>query len=196
MSTHIQKWKTEHTNYRKLLTLLETRAQQFSGGERPEYELMSDVIYYMTQYPDRFHHPREDVAFKALLERDPGAKPVVDELTGQHEAIARSGAALSEDLSAAAADAIVARATIEADVQGYVALMREHMAQEERDVFPRLSRSLTDADWFVVDSAIHFKADPLFDEHVEQRFQAIHRQIADRAGCGCTTPVVQPCCVE
>jgi len=188
MSAHIQQWKTEHANYRRLLDLLETLTQRFSGSDRPEYELMSDIIYYMTQYPDRFHHPREDIAFKALVERDSEAQRLVDEVAGQHVDIAQSGATLSADLSAAAADAMIARATIETAVHDYVTVLRKHMDQEEREIFPRLASTLKDSDWFIVDSAFHFSADPLFGENVQQRFQTLHRQIANQAGCGCTEP--------
>jgi hemerythrin-like domain-containing protein len=194
MSAHILKLQAEHANYRKLLDLLEARAQQFSDSDRPEYELMSDIIYYMTQYPDRFHHPREDIAFRALLDRDPEAQAVVDVLANQHAAIARSGATLSADLGAAATDAMMSRATIETDVRHYVALMRGHMDQEEREIFPRLARFLKESDWFIADSAFHFQADPLFGESVQKRFQAIHRQIALQAGCGCTEAVEPRCC--
>ena len=63
MNRHIRKWQAEHANYRRLLDLLRSETERFTAGGQPDYELMSDVVHYMTQYPDRFHHPREDVAF-------------------------------------------------------------------------------------------------------------------------------------
>ena len=195
-ATHIVKWQAEHANYRKLLDLLETQTQLFAKGDQPDYELMSDVIYYMTQFPDRYHHPREDVAFKMLLDRDPSARHVVDDLATQHEAIATIGAAIHADLSAAAGGAMMARATIETDVRDYVSFLRRHFDQEEREIFPRLAVFLTKADWFMVASAIHLNADPLFGESVQARFQALHRHIARHAGCGCETPKETACCLE
>lgn len=196
MPTHIQHWKAEIANYRKLLNLLEVLAQQFSGSDRPEYELMSDILYYMTQYPDRFHHPREDIAFKALLKHDPEAQHIVDELAGQHVKIAQSGATLSADLSAAAADAMIARATIEDALRDYVTVLRDHMDQEEREIFPRLASSLKESDWLSIDSAIDFGTDPLFGESVQQRFHVLHRQIASQAGCDCPDPAEPRCSLD
>lgn len=196
MSAHTRKWQAEHANYRKLLDLLETQTQLFANGEQPDYELMSDVIYYMTQYPDRFHHPREDVAFKVLLERDPAAQPLVDDLAGQHEAIGRTGAALHADLSAAAAGAMMPRAVVETDVHDYVTFLRRHMDQEEREIFPRLATFLTEGDWFLVASAIHLNADPLFGESVQARFRALHRHIAQQVHCTCEDPVESACCLD
>lgn len=196
MSAHITKWKAEHANYCKLLDLLETHTELFARGEQPDYELMADVVYYLTQYPDRFHHPREDVAFGMLLAYDPSAQGVVDELASQHRQIETSGATLAADLAAAAGGAMMSRATIVEDVCRYVAFLVRHMDEEEREIFPRLAASLQKKDWFLVDSAIHFTADPLFGEDVQARFSTIHRQIADHAGCGCSDPAEKACCLE
>ena len=195
MTGHVPKWCADHANYRKLLDLLEAQTALFADGE-PNYDLMSDVLYYLTQYPDRFHHRREDVAFRALLDRDPDSRDVVEKLFGQHEALAQSGAKLVEDLRAAADGTMMSRATIQADVDEYAAFRRGHMDIEEREVFPRLATALGETDWFLIDSTIHFDDDPLFGPTVQARFSALHRQIAAQAGCGCTEPVEPPCCSE
>lgn len=88
------------------------------------------------------------------------------------------------------------RTRIEADVRDYAAFLRTHMEREEREIFPRLAALLTTEDWFLIDSAIHFGADPLFGEIVQARFTAIRRQIANEAGCGCTEPAEPVCCAE
>jgi hemerythrin-like domain-containing protein len=195
MAGHILEWQAEHANYRRLLDLLDTQTGVFTCGDRPDYELMADVIHYMTQYPDHFHHPREDAAFARLRSHDPAAGAIVAELAGQHERIRRSGAMLAADLAGAADGAMMPRARIAADVRDYATLLRTHMEQEEREVFPRLAALLTTADWFLIDSAIHFRPDPLFGDRVQARFAALHRRIADRAGCGCTAPAERVCCV-
>lgn len=196
MSGHTLKWQAEHANYHKLLDLLQSQTELFVHGEQPDYELMSDIVYYMTQYPDRFHHPREDVAFRQLLARDPTMESVVSELAGQHRRISESGVILAADLNAAAAGAMMTRATLEADVRKYVAFLKDHMNIEECEIFPRLAELLAETDWFLVDSAIHFVADPIFGDSVQERFRTIHRQIANQAGCGCKEPAERVCCLE
>jgi hemerythrin-like domain-containing protein len=62
---------------------------------------MSDILYYMIHYPDLFHHPREDVIFSRLMERDPSVAQGVEELARQHRVIAESGARLHENLAGA-----------------------------------------------------------------------------------------------
>ena len=43
--------------------LLRRELDAFHSGERPNYELMLDIISYLREYSDEMHHPREDVAF-------------------------------------------------------------------------------------------------------------------------------------
>ena len=90
----------------------------------------------------------------------------------------------------------MSRATLVGDVCRYVAFLRSHMDKEEREIFPRLAASLQKEDWFLVDSAIHFSADPLFGDAVQERFRGIQRQIAGQAGCGCADLTEKACCLE
>lgn len=196
MTAQIQKWQTEHANYRKLLDLLQALTVPLVRGEDPDYDLMADVVYYMTQYPDRYHHPREDVAFRRLLPHDPEAETLIAALADEHRSIAESGAKLAADLGAAAAGTMMPRATLQADVLDYTNFLKDHMAIEEREIFPRLAASLGDEEWFLVDSAIHFAWDPIFGDTVQDRFKSIHRRIADQAGCGCKEPAEAACCLE
>ena len=196
MSAHVQKWQAEHANYRKLLDLLEALTAAFVHGDELDYELMADIVYYMTQYPDRYHHPREDAAFSRLLAHAPQVAPLIEHLADAHRSIAESGARLATDLGAAAAGTMMPRATLQADVRDYVAFLRDHMDTEEREIFPRLAASLGADEWFLVDSAIHFAWDPIFGETVQERFKSIHRRIAGQAGCGCKEPAEAACCLE
>lgn len=196
MSAHLQKWQTEHANYRKLLDLLEALTANFVLGEEPDYELMADIVYYTTQYPDRYHHPLEDAAFSRLLPHHPQLESLIGALADEHRLIAESGARLAGDLSAAAAGTMMTRTTLQADVRDYATFLKDHLEIEEREIFPRLAASLGADEWFLVDSAIHFAWDPIFGDAIQERFKSIHRRIAVQAGCGCQEPAERTCCLE
>jgi hemerythrin-like domain-containing protein len=63
MANEIMRLREEHVHFRKLLDLLEKQLNFFHVGETPDYSLLTDVLHYMINYPDRFHHPTEDVIF-------------------------------------------------------------------------------------------------------------------------------------
>jgi len=185
MTNHIDKLQSEHTDFAKLLDLLEAQIGLFRHGERPDYNLMLDIFYYMTNYPDRFHHPKEDLAFARLAERDAGTRPAVEELGRQHRVIAESGSRFVGNLNAALAGAMLTRESVERPGLEYVAFYRNHMKMEERELFPIARTLLRDDDWVEIGAAIAPTGDPLFGSRVEERFRTIHQQIARGAGCGC-----------
>ena len=57
MAEPIAVWHAEHVRFGQLLDLLEKQVAVFHGGERVNYELMRDILYYLRHFPDRFHHP-------------------------------------------------------------------------------------------------------------------------------------------
>ena len=182
MSNQIEKWKAEHVEFIRLLGMLKSQIGLFHQQAEANYELMLDIVYYLTQYPDRFHHPREDIAFAKLVERDASARPRVHELLGEHKVIAASGKRLVEQLNGILAGAILEREAVEMDAASYIVYYRQHMAREEADLFPRLEDVLGREDWRAVEDAITPQADPLFGREVGQRYQQLHRQILLAAG--------------
>jgi len=80
MRSEILRLRQEHANFRKLLDLLEEQLDLFHRGESPSYQLMTDILHYMINYPDHFHHSREDAIFACLAKRDPGTAKSVEEL--------------------------------------------------------------------------------------------------------------------
>jgi len=59
MSDSIAVWHAEHVNFATLLNRLEAELERFQEGGVPDYELMLDIMFYMTHYPDVLHHPKK-----------------------------------------------------------------------------------------------------------------------------------------
>ncbi len=185
MSDIIDTWRKDHVNFSRLLALLEVQIKLFHEDQTPDYTLMQDIIYYMTHYPDIFHHPKEDLVFDKVKEIDSAAQPVVDELMEQHRVLRESGMKLYGNLEAVIAGAMLSRASVEEPGETYIAYFRSHMKKEESEIFPLAAKLLSDQDWRDVDAAIPPPIDPLFGQTVNERYLALHRQIVDEAGCGC-----------
>jgi len=122
--------------FSRLLDLLERQVAAFQVGEQPNYDLMLDIIHYLRNYPDRVHHPQENVAFARLLERDSTLKPQIDRLLQEHRVIAAAGSTLLEHLDEVVAGALVPRSIVETAAATYLTYFRQHMATEDKDVIP------------------------------------------------------------
>ena len=171
-------WHTEHTYFHQLLGVLHKQVDLFHRGEQPNYELMQDIIGYLREYSDRFHHPREDVAFACLAKRCPELQLVLARLGQEHRVIAHAGEALLGQLRAIVGGAIVPRGELEVAAATYLVYYGNHIAKEEEDVLPRAAKELTKEDWDAVRKAVQPGPDPLFGGDPHERFRELRRQIA------------------
>ncbi len=179
----IEKWITEHRNFERLLKVLEQRLELLRQGGQPDYGLMLDIVYYMTQYPDRFHHPHEDAAFAQMA--DAKVNALIAESRQEHRLIAETGKALLEGLEEIASGIGQRRIEIDQPARNYIGYFRRNMQQEEATLFPLAQRVLTEEDWSVISAAAPKVSDPLFGGQGQERYRILQRLIASQAGCDC-----------
>ncbi len=184
MNDPVALWHADHANFARLLDLLERQVAAFQMGGQPNYDLMLNIMYYLRHYPDRFHHPQENVAFARLLEREPTMKPQIDRLLQEHHVIAAAGEILLEHLDEVVAGAFKPRSTIEAAAATYLTYYRQHLAAEDKEIIPRAAQLLRIMDWAAVAAAVPAEPDPLFGKDIEARYRTLRRQIALDAQSG------------
>jgi len=174
----VQFWHAEHVYFGHLLDLLRRQLDLLHQAERPNFQLILDVVSYLRDYGDECHHPREDRAFERLLARCPDLKQVLARLHQEHRVIAAAGQRLGELIEAALQDSPVRRAELETALATYLVYYGNHIAKEEEDVLTRAAQSLTAEDWEAVKHAVPSKHDPLFGSHPEARYRELRRQLA------------------
>ncbi len=184
MANPIAIWHAEHVYFRQLLDLLHKQVDAFHTGKRPNYELMVDIISYLRSYSDKFHHPREDVAFVRLAKHFPDMDLVLARLAQEHRVIAHAGEELLKLLNEILGDAIVPYSEVEVAAATYLVYYGNHIAKEEEDILGRAAQALTPEDWEAVRSAVPVVSDPLFGNHPEARYRELRRQIAREAESG------------
>jgi hemerythrin-like domain-containing protein len=174
-------WHAEHTNFAWLLALMDAQIALFHDGGDPDYELMVDVMFYLTHYADVRHHPKEDLAFARLKALDPKLAKTVDELARQHKALEHAGSTLIHMLDDILDGSMATRERVEAAAREYVDTLRKHMRTEETEILPSAAKLMSAQDWQAIHAAIAQIDDPLFGHNPEQRYVALHRQIARHA---------------
>jgi hemerythrin-like domain-containing protein len=178
MTNRVARWLEDHANFARLLDILEGELEAFHWAAKPDYRLMLDIMSYMTQYPDRFHHPPEELAFAKAAKKNPRIRATVELLKREHVALRVSGEALVRNLEAILNEAILPRIDVESSGREYIRDLRRHMRREEGEAFPVVARGLRAADWAEIDFAIEHRPDPLFGHAAEERFSMLRRQIA------------------
>jgi hemerythrin-like domain-containing protein len=181
MTSQIEQWRADHGNFSLLLSILEEQVAIFRDGESPDYDLMLEIVSYLRDYGDSYHHPREDAAFNILVARDPQMRLPINRLVQEHRVIAVAGEELAARLNQVINDAYVLRATVEAAAALYLAYYRHHLAAEEREVLPRARLLLNAQDWDVVARAAPSSADPLFGNSPTGTYARLAKLMAAKA---------------
>jgi hemerythrin-like domain-containing protein len=153
MHSAVAAWHEEHARFNRLLGLLQAEVDVFHRGERPNYERMLDIIVYLRDFADRYHHPREDAAFARLARHCPDLELPLARLAQEHRVIAHAGETLRGQLQAVLDGAVIPRAEIEVAAATYLVYYGNHIAREEEDILPRAAEALTPADWQAVSEA-------------------------------------------
>lgn len=181
MSDTIAALTRDHANIAKLLDILESEFLAVEVGKTPDNPLMRDIMRYMGEHSDRFHHPKEDLIFAQLLKRDPSVRADVEELITEHVFIRLAGQEFIGLLHSSGTDSVDSREQLGKFGSRYIRSLREHMAKEELSLFPLADEVLTRKDWRVIDGAINTIDDPLFDEMTSEDYQRLFRLITEQS---------------
>jgi len=170
---------TDHRNMASMLDVLEAESNRLYDGQDGDYELMADVMRYMTVYPDAVHHPKEDMVYAELKAVRPDLSKGFDQIVIDHRELADLGMKLRNDVEAIMSGTALRRNVVVADALRYVRRLREHMQWEERDLFIRVEEMINDGHNLIVDSELHGRMDPVFGPEVEKRFGRLFDSIQE-----------------
>ena len=172
----------EHRSISAVRSGLKSLALMAGDGKlRPDFSVFRGMIYYIDAFPERMHHPKEDAhLFARLLERDPGARDLVEALQAEHV----TGAQLVRDLEQALLEfeQIWPRGAekFTATVEAYAQFHWSHMRREERELIPRAEKALTAEDWRGIEAAFAGNDDPIADLR-DKDFRALYPRIVNLA---------------
>jgi hemerythrin-like domain-containing protein len=162
--------------HRSLAAVLHALLAQFDDPvRRPEHALLRAMLFYIEQFPERLHHPKEEQhLFARLRARSDECDALIAELQAQHAA----GAAQFERLRSlldAGDDAAFARAA-----QAFAQDQWQHMRLEESLVLPAASRHVQADDWRAIAAAFEADVPPRLD--ASESFDALANRLLELAG--------------
>ena len=171
--------REDHRNMSAMLDLLSKQICHIRDGERPDYELIHDIMRYMTVYSDAVHHPKEDLLYTMMKGEQPELAQELGRVEPEHREIAGRGEILRADIEAVASGAAVTRERLVEDTEDYVRTLRKHMAWEEEDLFRRAKELIESEEDMFIDISNFDRMDPVFGPQREHSFENLLRNIKD-----------------
>jgi hemerythrin-like domain-containing protein len=181
MSYIIEVLRQEHCNIEKLLRVLERELDVFARGDRPDYEVVLAVVDYFMDYPDSCHHPKEDMIVGKLKSRDPVRAAAIGDLEAEHREGARRLRQVAQAVERVLSDQDLVRRNVDDIIRDFIDHERQHMAMEERVVFPAALNALRAEDWADIAAKLANRDDPFYQSDFERKFNALRRNILEMA---------------
>lgn len=169
--------KQDHINNSRLMDLLEWQVRLLENNSPANLKLVADIVEYIMNYPDLYHHPKEDLIFELLRHKDKEIEPVIDHLIDEHKVLTEAAINLSEMLGNINANEKSQIQILSDLLRKYINLSRSHMDIEESKLFPLAKQVLTSRDWADIDTGLDYKDDPLFGKVIYKQYQHIYDSI-------------------
>jgi hemerythrin-like domain-containing protein len=167
----------DHHQFQRLLYSLQKEVGLVEHGEHAiNLPLILVAMEYFQGYPERWHHPVEEVIFK-ILRRKIAAPACVIQILKQHgelEALAVRVQALFNapggKLSAPVQQVIEL-------YREFIALMSGHIDDENQQIYPLIERNLSAEDWAEVEKVAAEEPRPGVGEALQSKYQRLYNQI-------------------
>lgn len=164
----------------RMLRLMTRLSREITAGQPPDFVVLNDISDYLSGFPDECHHPKEDIIFRKLGERDPGLADICTDLEFEHGRLARLTHQFGDLLGEMEGGSNASPDSFVTAINSLTLTYRRHMALEEKHLFPLAIKKLRSEDWDEIHGVIFEKDDPLSDTS-SSRFQLLREEISQLA---------------
>lgn len=170
--------RVDHRNLTVLIDMLDAEADRLKALEDPDYDLLRDVMLYMTGYPDVVHHRKEDWVYAQMVAVRPAMQRDLIRIERDHTELAKLGTKLLNDIEAIESGTVMRRFDVVEDARQYVNRQRDHMRWEDEKLFPLVESLKGELDLSEAASNVATMRDPVFGPNVESGFHNLFDAIS------------------
>lgn len=172
---------TDHYHLQRLLNCLshEIDCYDFDSKQVPDLDIILSALDYLGTYPDKWHHPSEDIIFNRLLNRKVKASKLIKQLQVEHEKIALETKKINELFNSVADDCIVSADELLTGAKKFIELQKQHLNKENELIYPLMDTEFSEKEWREIEKEIKLQDDPLFSNRSKKEFDQLYRHILD-----------------
>lgn len=184
MNAILTRLRQDNDNLHHLLDVLDRQLRALQRGHAPDYQLMRDILHYLSQMPSRCRHRCEDRVRERLLRRQPELTGPLQQLSALREHLTDRSRECLTLTEAVLDEATVSRQALYTLGHDYVGAYRSHLRHIEHVLCRPAADALRAADWLLLETELHWREDRLSGEQVEAHYQSLRDRIAvEMASC-------------
>ena len=170
--------KQEHRSLTRVLHTMQALLNQVvSSYGSTEFGLLSAALYYVDDFQERCHHPKEDeYLFKALRAATSEFNGELDALEAGHVSSAHAVSQLHRYLVHYQGGSATGLDLLKAGVDTYATQMTAHMRREE-ELLERCADVISEPEWLRIADAFDENDDPLFGGNRREAFGRLYHRL-------------------
>lgn len=177
MTELLDRLAEDHRRLKRVMALLEASLDRFHQGEEPDYELLTEVLQYMSDYADQVHHPTEDLIYERALQQPGQGQDVLRHLMLQHQELSQLNRRFRASLEGIVNEEVIPRDEVEQQGRELLKVLNEHMALEDSQAFPILETYFEDSQWAELGRLAPRVSDPVFVDDNPEQFRALYNRL-------------------
>jgi hemerythrin-like domain-containing protein len=149
-----------------------------AGRMEPDFKLLNAMLYYLENFPEKLHHPKENEFLHRYLRlRNPAADALLQVVEEEHRHSHAQSQLMIEALRNYEKQGEPARDAFLDAVKHYAEFQWRHIEREEDEVLPMAVASLKPKDWVEIDAAFSAHTDPFTSYANIKEFRHLFREI-------------------
>ncbi|QOR40814.1 hypothetical protein HNO52_07005 [Billgrantia diversa] len=138
--------RQDHANMARMLHVLQLKQKALVAGERPNFQLVREVVDYILDYMEEFTVPLERVCTERLQALAPETRDLTEKLSSDYKALRQRLMRLSTDIDMILMDAVVPMDRFAEDLRAYLDAHRAYLRDERELLFPLIRQHFNDSD--------------------------------------------------
>ena len=181
--------KDEHRSLSAVVRGLQQMAKGASNpNAEPNFPLLWGMIYYIENFPEKLHHPKEEqFLFRLLKLRTHECDAVIDGLQQQHKDGAVEFKKMRDALEIFEQQGHSSSKGFISAVEAFSLAQWQHLEAEEKLILPTATQFLSEGDWDEIATAFLENGDPRFGDVAEIPFEELFTKISNLAAVQAAT---------
>ncbi len=179
MAQMISELHQDHQHISALLTILKNKLALLELGDRPNFNLMAEVVDYLIDYADDYHHCKENIIYNYLQLHYPRHSHLFDQQKKEHEQLRELTLKLRASVDQALLDMPLPMEEFTHQLRSFIDAQCQHLNTEEGKIFPLVEQHLTADDWKQLQASVPARENPLQTSEREQRYKNLYEALID-----------------
>lgn len=138
--------RRDHANMARMLHVLQLKQKALAAGERPNFQLVREVVDYILEYMEGFTVPLERVCSERLQVLVPQSQMLTERLSSDYQALRQRLDRLSNDIDMILMDAVIPIDRFAEDMKAYLDAHRAYLRDEREQLFPLIREHFDEHD--------------------------------------------------